>query len=138
VEWPDEVLPRPQSPIVIGILGTRDFAARVQRVVGNRTIDGHPVIVRQPKLMELKDCHVLFVSDWFWRRSRGGVGQHLKNFPVLTVGESPGFAQSSGIANFRVESQRIILEVNEEAARRSGLTLSSKLLRIATIVRNGD
>jgi hypothetical protein len=136
VEWPEEALP-PHAPIVIGILGNVEFTRRVERAIAGRNVDGHPLVVRRPRPGEFKDCQILFVSDFVWRRSRG-IGEPLKRFPVLTVGESPGFAQSSGIANFRQEDRRVVLELNEDAARRAGLVLSSKLLRIATLVRNAE
>ena len=136
VEWPEEALP-PRAPIVIGVLASPEFSQRVERAVANRNVDGHPLTVRRVHPGALRDCHVLFVGEFFWRRFRG-FGEPLKRLPILTVGEAPGFAQGAGIANFKKEDRRVVLEVNDEAARRSGLVLSSKLLRIASIVRNPD
>jgi hypothetical protein len=56
--------------------------------------------------------------------------------PVLTVGEASEFAQAGGIVGFRVTPDgRVAFDVNVEQAERSGLKLSSQLLRVARVVK---
>ena len=58
----------------------------------------------------------------------------LGSGPVLTVGEMPEFAEKGGVIRFKVEQDRIRLEINVAAAARSRLRISSQLLKLARIV----
>jgi hypothetical protein len=57
---------------------------------------------------------------------------------VLTVGDGRGFAQAGGIIELYVEAARIRFAINVDAAERSGVRLSSRLLGLAKVVRDGD
>jgi len=48
-----------------------------------------------------------------------------------------GFARDGGTINLVNEEQRVVIEVNMEAAQRSRLKISSKLLALAKIVKPG-
>jgi hypothetical protein len=58
----------------------------------------------------------------------------LESAPVLTVGEMTEFAERGGVICFKVEQDRIRLEINVAAAERSRLRISSQLLKLARIV----
>jgi hypothetical protein len=139
IDWPEEALPNPDSPLVIGVMGSDRFLEIVQREAEGKMIKGHPLQVRRPRGREFQSCHVLFVSDLAWKRGRGLI-ELLRHRPILTVGETQGFAQSGGIANFRLDDDRVYLEVNDDAAKRARLNISSKLLRLrfCTIVRDAS
>jgi YfiR/HmsC-like len=62
----------------------------------------------------------------------------LKGRPVLTVSDAVGFAKRGGMIRFVTDRSRIRLRINLEATRDAHLTLSSKLLRPAQIVRTGE
>ena len=55
---------------------------------------------------------------------------------VLTVGETPGFCQQGGMINLTMKNNRIRFEINPTAATQAGLKISSKLLKLATIVES--
>jgi hypothetical protein len=59
--------------------------------------------------------------------------QELRNRPVLTVSDLPQFLEAGGIIAFSTEA-RVQLHINPPAAQRAGLTISSKLLRVAKVV----
>ena len=69
-------------------------------------------------------------SARLWKK----VIQSLGGVPVLTVGESSGFCRWGGMVNFRLDGQNLRLEINDTAARQSGLRVSAQLLELATIV----
>jgi len=54
---------------------------------------------------------------------------------VLTVGEGREFAKLGVMIFFIEEGNRIRLGIDDEAARRAGLTISPKLLRAAEAFR---
>ncbi|SLM28187.1 hypothetical protein MTBBW1_1270037 [Desulfamplus magnetovallimortis] len=59
----------------------------------------------------------------------------IAGHPILTVGDFPGFAEQGGILNFYPKpNNRIGFEINVDAKNRSGIKISSHLLRLARIV----
>ena len=61
--------------------------------------------------------------------------QMVRGLPILTVGETPGFAEHGGVIRFVLEDNRVRFEVNVEAAHQADLTISSRLLTLARIVQ---
>ena len=68
------------------------------------------------------------------RRADGNVDRWIaavRDQPVLVVGESKTAEDAGAHITFVVEDNRVKFDVNDEAAARAGLTISSKLLRVA-------
>jgi YfiR/HmsC-like len=57
--------------------------------------------------------------------------------PVLTMGDDDRFLDEGGIVRLRVVDGHPRFDVDEAAARRVGLRISSKLLELAATVRRG-
>ncbi len=49
---------------------------------------------------------------------------------MLTVGESPNFLTQGGAINFVVDGGRVRFEINQAAAERAQLKVSSRLLQL--------
>ena len=64
------------------------------------------------------------------------VVRRVGDLSVLTVGETQDLARHGAVINFRIEDNRVRFDINVDAAKRSHLTISSKLLNLARIVRN--
>src|SRR5712664_4555889 len=66
VDWPPTTFAQPDSPIVIGILGTDPFGAIIDQIVQDKKIGGRGFVVKRLKwgtdLKDLRDCKILFVS----------------------------------------------------------------------------
>jgi YfiR/HmsC-like len=58
----------------------------------------------------------------------------LKDRSILTVSDADGFTQRGGIVRFVTQNDHVKLRINVEAAKAAGLTISSKLLRVADTV----
>ena len=67
-------------------------------------------------------------------RAYVGGDAHLGEPAARVVADADGFARKGGIANFIVSDQRVRFAINESAAKRAGLKVSSKLLRLAELV----
>jgi hypothetical protein len=135
VEWPQTGSDPAGTSISIGILGQNPFGATLEGIIKGKSLDGRPLVLRQlKKLDEARNCQIVFVSAGESKRI-GKILESLKGAPVLTVGDSRGFAESGGMINFIVEDSSVRFEINPDAARESGLKISSKLLSLAKIVR---
>jgi hypothetical protein len=60
----------------------------------------------------------------------------LNGAPVLTISDVDSFAQAGGIAQLYVEDGRIRFRINLDTTKRSHLQFSSKLLALATLVKD--
>jgi hypothetical protein len=138
VEWPPVAFAQTDTPIVIGILGTDPFGPILDRIVRDKKIGNRGFIVKRlnwnKDTKELKDCNILFVST-SERVHIDDLLQIVKSLPILTVGETPGFAERGGIIRFTVEDNRVRFEVNVDAAHLAQLTISSRLLTLARIIQ---
>ena len=137
VEWPSAAFSQADSPIVIGILGTDPFGNVLDRIVEDKKIGPRGFVVRRYKwgkdVKDLKDCKILFVSS-SERAHIDEILQSVKGFPILTVGETPGFAERGGVIRFTLEDNRVRFEVNVDAAHQADLNISSRLLTLAKII----
>ncbi|NTV94619.1 MAG: YfiR family protein [Thiobacillus sp.] len=111
-------------------LGGSPLAGNLAKLNG-RLIHGREVTVRQDvRPEEWRDCHVLFIPA----TEAGLIDQVLRTSartPVLTVSDSPGFVRAGGIIGLKERAGRIRFDINQAAARRAGLGLSSRLLNLA-------
>jgi hypothetical protein len=129
VTWPTNAFPNATSPIVIGILGKDPFGPILDSLLKDKIVNGRPVIaVRFKSVDEIKLCHVLFISD-SERRRLGRIMNELRTRPILTVSDLPEFADH-GLVTLVKADGTINLRINLEAANRTGLGLSSRLLRL--------
>jgi hypothetical protein len=134
VEWPTDAFANDSAPLVIGVLGADPFGSYLDDLVRGEKIGAHPLEVRRLGDGEAREtCHILFVSDSEADRVepllKGLRGRH-----VLTVSDVESFARTGGMVRFVLEDGKIRLRVNLGAARAAHLVISSKILRVATIV----
>jgi hypothetical protein len=135
VEWPTAAFERTDSPIVIGVLGPDPFGSALDQTVRNKTVNNRRIrIDRVQSVQDLGRCHILFVSPSETSRLND-VANRLDGASVLIVGDTAGLAKRGAIITFVVEDNKVRLEVNVEAAKRARLSISSKLLNLARIVR---
>src|SRR5258708_20791050 len=119
VEWPTAAFAQPDSPIVIGILGTDPFGNLIDRIVENKKIGARGLVVKRLKwstdLKDLKECKILFVGA-SEKANLDALVQFVKYLPILTVGETPGFAEPGAVIRFVLEDNRRRFEINFDAA----------------------
>ena len=134
VEWPAAAARRGQ-PIVIGVLGNDAFAAVLDRAVNGKKIDDRPLLVKPLKNKDARDCgcQILFIGEAESART-DQVIQSQSAASVLTIAEAPDFARRGGIIALVLEDSKVRFIVNVDAASQAALSISSRLLALATIV----
>lgn len=137
VEWPARAFPEPQAPIIIGVLGDDPFGPYLDDLVSGEKVHDRPLVIhRFKRVADLGECHLLFIS-----RSDPATLEKalaiLKGRSVLTLSDADTFTRLGGMVRFATENGKIRLKINVEAAKACGLTISSKIIRPATIVTTG-
>jgi hypothetical protein len=130
VDWPSS-----GDTITIGVLGYDPFGTALAPLNG-KTVKGRRLLIKHlDSVRDAQQCHIIFVSSSEKQRLQE-IFESLKSARVLTVGETQGFADGGGIINFIEENNKIRFEINAEAARRTGLNISSELLKLARLVKS--
>jgi len=138
IEWPPEAFPSTNTAINLCILGEDPFGDDLEQTVQDKVINGRAMVVQRLKGVQgLKGCHVLFVSASEQKRV-SQILESLKGQSVLTVSEMERFAAIGGMINFTLQENKVRFEINVDVTERAGLKVSSKLLKLATIIRDGD
>jgi hypothetical protein len=136
VEWPGNAGANPDAPVVIGVLGRDPFGREIDRAVEGKTVNGRRLMIKRFSSLEAYEyCHILFISS-SERNNLPQIIAAVRNSSVLTVSETDRFAHIGGIINFVTIENRIRFEINQAAAERAGLKISSKLLSLGRVVRS--
>jgi len=138
VEWPSSPAAPASKALTICILGHDPFGDAFATIAGKKVRGRTIVIERRPPGDRPDSCDILFISASERRR----LPQLLKGLgarAILTVSDVDGFSQTGGIIRFAFDGNRVHFEINVDAADRANLTLSSKLLKLARVLRDrGD
>jgi hypothetical protein len=129
VEWPSgERLAGDEFRVCL--LGEMPASAPFADLNGQEVLGRRLSVSRVRTPQEARSCQVLFVSA-----SRSALLSEaldgLNSAPVLTVGDTDGYAQRGIMINMYLEDKRVRFEINAEAARAAGLRISAKLLKLA-------
>lgn len=136
IKWPaSSDISDPSEPFVICVVGRNPFGPLLEKIYAHRKIRNKTVrLIHEETLEKIPDCHLAFISE-----SAGGklpeILSHVRDRPILTVGDTQGFAEKGVIVNFYLDDRKVRFEINESAARATGLSMSYKLLRLARIIR---
>lgn len=131
-EWPQGGRKREVNICVVG----NDPFGKSLKEIQNRMIHDKEVRVKHARLSgEMQGCHVLFISN-SERNRVSQIVEALGNASVLTIGDTKGFAQQGVMVNFYTEYDKIRFEINIGRVNKTGLKISSSLLRLAKIIHN--
>lgn len=150
--WPNERFDSPNDPVVVTVIGADAIALDLSLLSSSERLgtEGRSVIVQarnginpsargrgrsnRPATSEdLRRSHMIFVGQAEDRNSAWILEQIADN-SVLTVGNDTGFALEGGMLALVVRGGRMTFDANTAEIDRSGLIMSSKVLRLARLV----
>lgn len=133
VEWPAAAFDGPGAPFTIGILGDDPFDGTLDQIVQNRTVQGRPVAIKRfHRVDEVRGVQILYLSASEAGRWQKDL-EDLRGMTILTVSDQA--RQPGAVITFVLQDKKVRFEIDQDAAGRSGLKLSSKLLSLATSVK---
>ena len=133
IEWPQTAFTSPTSPFVLCVLGDDAFAAVLENAVRGERVGQRGFTVRRlAGTTDTAGCQVLYVTAGEEAHAAAALDA-ARGAPVLTVTNAADGAK--GIINFVLRDNRIRFEIDDAAAARNGLVISSKLLSLAVSVK---
>lgn len=126
IDWPESSFDSPESPIDYCVYKENPFGKAITKLE-LKTIDDRPVKVRIiSDTSEADSCELVFISKDYNKRISTIIGE-LNSPGMLTVTESRG----DGIISMFTDGGRIKFQISLKKARRAGLEISSRLMRLA-------
>ena len=128
-EWPNDI----DQTVNLCIYGEDHFGHEIDKLQARAVNDNNIKVLRLTGLEESKECHVLFISKSAID-NLPNILENLQGESVLTIADSPEAASKGVIINMTLTQNKINFEVNLESAHSAKLSISSKLLQLATEV----
>lgn len=126
--WPADAI---KGQFIVCVLGHDPFGSSLAPL-RSRSVGGKSILTKSYRQMtaDIAACNVLFVSE----SERDNIDEILKvvkSKPVLTMSNMDGFVDSGGMVEFTKRDSRIGIKVGLHNVEDSGISISSKLLRLA-------
>jgi hypothetical protein len=131
VEWPSDAFKEQGSPVTYCTIGDDPFHGALDRALAGRILGMRPLHVQHLKAsQQIQSCQIVFLGA-NEKNVMAATLATLRLDPILTVGDSEHFVQEGGMIGFLLEDNKVRFEINLEAAERSNLKISSKLVTLA-------
>ena len=135
VSWPDGA--QAGDGFTLCVLGEDPFGKLLDGLAGRAVKDTRLVVRRLHGPEQLDQCRLVFFGVTGTARTQAALAR-LAGLPVLTVSDVRGFTRLGGIIEFTTGAERVGFAINNAAAEAAGLGISSKLLNLASPVRQED
>ena len=136
ITWPEHAS-RDDGKFNLCILGGDPFGELLDALGGKSVQNNSLEIKRLDNLDQSHVCQIIFVSQT-GASDIENIMSTLKDLPALTVSDIEGFTARGGIIEFKLVDKKVRFNINIDAANHAGLTISSKLLSLATVVRDNQ
>ena len=136
VQWPEDILPEHSTTLSLCILGESPLDASLESILDKPVKGKRLRIVEISTTDELNNCQMVFITS-SQKNQLPNILRQAGNFNVLTVSDMNGFAAKGGMIGFTMRDNKVRFDINIDAVAESQLNISSQLLKLATIVRNG-
>lgn len=133
VTWPPGKTGAADRPLEVCILEQDPVGPVLDESLAGKSVEGHPLAVRRlADATGWSTCHIAYVGSSFPELTRD-VLRNLAAQGVLTVHENPA-ALPDGVIRLYLVERKLRFEVNQSAAERGRLRLSSRLMSLAAVV----
>ncbi|XHS77005.1 YfiR family protein [Burkholderiaceae bacterium UC74_6] len=125
VDWPDSAFGKPDTPFIIGVLGSPTLQGELAQLTAGRKVHERAIQIRKIQAGEsAAGLHLLFVA-----RSEALPNEAAR--PVLVVTEAEGSMPRGSMINFLIVDRRVRFEIALPSVEKAGLRMSSRLLAVA-------
>lgn len=141
VDWPSGYIEKKET-IIIGVYKNKGFGEILERVLENKKIKDKFWEIRFFNTIEdiedIEECDILFISGTSKQEILQIIKKTAKSY-TLTIGNNISkFCQYGGMINFTQKGAKKRFEINNNAAIKHKLKISSKLLILARVISEDE
>lgn len=139
IEWPESsAIADTSKPFILGIIGKNPFGLTLEEFYSYQKIRSKKVEIQYFSNPDgIEKCHLLFISHSN-KTQLSRILSRIRNKPILSVSDTKNFAEEGVLINFYIVENKIRFEINESEARKSGLSISYLLLKMAKITNPSE
>lgn len=139
VSWPQAAFENEDSDFNIVVFGDSPITKVLFKAFKGRKILNRDISIKVVyRIEDLPEAHILFVSKEMQLETANLI-EEIGEKPILLVGDVvESFCQLGGTINFTSRSSKYQFEINNNAANRSHLRISSKLLALSKIITSDE
>lgn len=132
IKWPSDN--SASGEFVFGIIGNTPFSDQMEKLSKKISIPNKTVLIKPiADLAQVKECHVLIIGNIEAEQLKE-ILAIIGNQPILSISDTEGFAEIGVLINFFKAENNVKFEINYSAVKKSGLTFSSKLYKLARLI----
>lgn len=131
-DWPETARVQ-NSELNLCVIGDNIVQRSFEIIDRSLVNDKRLQVINISRLRNIEPCLILYISE-LDRHKLMQLLLELENKPVLTIGEGVDFVKAGGMVGFENVDGKIQLNINLRALKRSGLVISSRILKLARII----
>lgn len=136
-KWPDTITKQVNTDtFIVGILGNNPFETYLTEfaIKASQKLNQKIVIKTYQSISDIKQVpQILYFSDHHSTPSQ--LLKTYKDQPILTISDHNDFLNNCGIVRFYSHKNRVRFEINYGQAQAQQLSFSSKLMKVARIIK---
>lgn len=137
VTWPHGRGNDAHTPFVVGLMGANEQTSILEGYLVTHLLDGRSFSIRKLRRADrCDDCQLVYVTRTERRHFEELAGA-FSAAGTLTVSDDETFACTGGIVGLPLLGEKIEIQINLSEAEHSNLTISSRLLSLAKVIRKG-
>lgn len=132
--WPADSWGNDDTPLTLCTIGNDSLTGELNKLNGKQVLSRVLSITTLKQTIIPQQCHLLYIAQSETNNFRRFI-ENQKTQPTLTIAEISGFAKYGGMIELYRDHGQTRLNINLDSVRKSGLSISSRLLMIARIIQ---
>ncbi|MGZ8137322.1 MAG: YfiR family protein [Methylococcaceae bacterium] len=132
-DWPEDIINAQSPSINLCVAGDdliqQTFALIDKKQVGERFLS----VIELTGSTDLPPCQLLYISVQDKNLTRKLLSECVTKH-ILTIGDDDQFIKDGGMVYLQLVDGQIKLNINLNVVKQAGLTISSRVLKLATII----
>ncbi|TKB25517.1 YfiR family protein [Desulfopila sp. IMCC35006] len=135
-EWPAIPIPGPKTDLLLCVVGGGDLPKAFESIEGKKIGERTLHVVAVDKGVTLPDCQIVFYREEVSTEDLVRTLYAVKGKAVLTIGDKSNVTKLGGAIHFFTDNGKLRFAINPGVISAQGLKLSSRLLKIATLIED--
>ncbi len=132
-EWPENAISFQNDSLKLCIIGDSPFGTSLKELEGKHVKNKKLLIKHIKSMSSIKGCNMLYISK-SEEKNLISIVDYANNYNVLTISDQAGFETKGVVINMFVSEDMIRFNINVDAAKKAGIKISAKLLKLASKV----